>query len=163
VAEPVELAGGVVLDPNRIAPGELSRTFHGRDLFAPAAARLAGGATLEALGDVVELRSLTRLPVPAVEVAPESVRAPVLSIDHFGNCRTLIPKTALPWRLAEVEVRCGRTRSQGIRDTYGEVQPGAPLALFGSHGGLELAVRDGSAAAELGIRRGDIVEVRPRA
>lgn len=122
-----------------------SHTFHGRDVFAPAAARLATGAPFEDVGPIIEL---VRRPLPA----PDGDRGEVIAIDHFGNC-----VTNLPGREAGVLVCAGRVAC--VRRAYGNVETGGLLALTGSTGRLELAVRDGSATA-LGIRVGDRVEWR---
>lgn len=82
-----------------------------------------------------------------------------MSVDRFGNCRTLITRRQLPEDLAELYVRCGDVTVRGIHRTYTDVAIGKTLALFGSHGGLEIAVRGGSAAQSWEIRRGDDVFV----
>ena len=130
-------------------------TFHGRDVFAPAAARLATGTPLDALGEPVD--------EPVVRRTPEARRLPdggiegtVIAVDRFGNAITNL-LTALG---GAVEVE-GRTLP--LRRVYEDVEPGAALALVGSNGLVEIAVRDGSAAERLGLRRGARVVLRPGA
>lgn len=151
----------VVLDRPDYHRPRVSKTFHGRDVFAPVAAHLASGRTLDEVGTAVDPASFVRLPLPTVEREPGLVRGPVVSIDHFGNCRTLIRPEDVPWPRDQVWVRCGSAMVRGIEETYGSVPEEHTLALFGSHGGLEIAVRMGNAARAWDIARGTFVEVVP--
>lgn len=134
-------------------PAAASATFHGRDVFAPAAAAVASGTPLDSLGAVHVAPVLRRTPEPARE--PDgSVSGAIIAIDRFGNAIT---------NLAGVR---GGTLTAGarvvaVRRTYGDVVPGDALALVGSSGLLEVAIRDGNAAATLGLSRGDGVRWRP--
>lgn len=135
-------------------------TFPGRDVFAPVAGRLSSGMTrLSDLGSVVDPSSLKALPWQATQDSPARVHAPVVSIDRFGNCRTLMTRGQIPWDLSSVFVRCGDATVRGIHRSYKDVPVGKTLALFGSHGGLEIAVRGGSAAQSWEIERGASVVV----
>ena len=149
----------VVLDRPAIHRPVVSPTFHGRDIFAPVAAYLAMGRPLDEVGSIADAGSLVRLAIPVIEREGARVWGPVVSIDHFGNCRTLIQSGDLPAPPDRVQVRCGPVVIRGIVPTYGSVPSGHTLALFGSHGGLEIAVRDGNAARAWDIRRGSIVEL----
>lgn len=129
-----------------------SPTFHGRDVFAPAAAQLALGAALDTLGSPYLN--------PVIRRTPEAVRRPdgsfggvIITIDRFGNAVTNL----MARRGGTVEVN---GVSLPLRRTYGDVDPGAPLALIGSSGLVEIAVRDGSAAAVLGLTRGSPVVLK---
>jgi S-adenosylmethionine hydrolase len=148
-----------VLDNAAFHRSQVSNTFHGRDIFAPVAAHLGAGRTLGEVGSRIDPASLARLEIPPVERSGDTVRAPVVSIDHFGNCRTLIRPEDLPAPPNRTQVRCDRLVIRGVVHTYGSVTPGRTLALFGSHGGLEIAVRDGSAANAWEITRGTMVEL----
>ena len=128
-------------------------TFHGRDVFAPAAAALATGTPLDALGHAVLAPVLRRTP-EARRREDGSIAGEVITIDRFGNAIT----NCLGLRGGSIEV-AGRTITIGR--TYAEAAPGAPTALCGSNGLIEVAVRDGSAAAMLGIGRGAPVVYRP--
>lgn len=152
----------------------VSSTFHGRDIFAPAAAYLAAGVPLEKLGPRVE--DLVWLPPPRLEVGDLGVEGEILYADRFGNLVTSIGH--LEWEgdtlvlvLAFGPGGSGRRfsagaagvvvgspglkpRALGIRRTYGEVAVGEPLALVGSNGFLEIAVCQGSAVAALGAGPG---------
>ncbi len=132
----------------------VSRTFHGRDVFAPVAAHLARGVPLAEVGpEHAELRRL-HLPEPVPE--PGAVRGEVLGFDRFGNAVTNIRARDLPRPGRAVEV-AGRTVP--LLGTYAEAPPGRPLALWGSWGRLEVSVRDGSARQVLGLGKGDPVRV----
>ena len=130
-------------------PASASRTFHGRDVFAPAAAALASGAPLAALGTAHDTPIIRRTP-EAVRREDGAVIGEVLSVDRFGNAITNL-----------VGVRSGVVAAAGrplpVRGAYADVASGAPLALIGSSGLLEIAIRDGSAAAVLGLARGATV------
>jgi S-adenosylmethionine hydrolase len=155
----------------------LSDTFHGRDLFSPAAAHLASGVCLEDLGPQV-LDPVT-LPLPRLEIGSGVVVGEILHADRFGNLVTSVgrlqweaehlllspafrplssPPVRIPAEGTWVEVEWQRLK--GLRRTYGEVGRGELLALIGSAGFLEIAVREGSAEEVLGARRGDVVSLR---
>lgn len=130
---------------------DISHTFHGRDIFAPVAAHLVAGTPFTQLGPTHDSFVLPASPwiVPRSGVNPGQI----VHVDHFGNLITnLIWNDALPGR-----IRVGGGAVQ-LGRTYASVQPGEVLALSGSHGRLEIAVRDGHAARLLGLGVGDGVE-----
>lgn len=132
-------------------PPTLCNTFHGRDLFAPIAGMLAAGKGLE--------RITRPLPAPILlEVAPTAgPEGQVIHIDHFGNATTSVLGDGLPpGTPVSVNGRLIRTMR-----TYSDAAPGEALALVGSSGMLEIAVREGSAALSLGLHRGVPVRVKP--
>ncbi len=153
----------------------VSNTFHGRDIFSPAAAYLARGVPLESLGP--QVKDALRLPPPLLEVEKRRLRGEVLYVDHFGNCITSIG--LLVWDgdylqfdpvfgedgahlmlpAGKAQVRVGGRILRGIQRTYGLVEKGEPLALVGSEGLLEIAVAQGNGAKQLGLHIGDAVEV----
>ncbi len=136
-----------------------SSTFHGRDIFAPVAAYLAGGLPLGDLGDEVSVSELVRLPISSVVAEGEGFRGCVQHVDYFGNLITTIPAgVVVDWGLGWVAEVGGRRISAG--GAYGEVELGGAMALVGSHGWVEVAVNGGSAAEVLGISVGDEVRVR---
>jgi len=139
-----------------------SATFHGRDLFAPAAAHLAAGIALERLGTALDPATLVTLPVAPLTVGPSHITGTIQYIDHFGNAATTIPAERLP-AMAPPDGPTLRVtvqhRAIPLVSAYGAVPPGAPLALVASHGWLEVALRDGSAQAELGLAVGQGVTV----
>ena len=141
-------------------------TFHGRDLFAPAAAELARGMPLDEVGPAVD--SFVPLALPEPVVQGDSVRGEVLYVDHFGNGVTNITAEMLPSGPVQVTVgnehereKGPETRSVPLVSTYADarVEVGAPLALIDSDGRLEIAVRNGSAAEQLGLAPGTPVSV----
>jgi hypothetical protein len=139
----------------RYRRAEVSTTFHGRDLFAPAAAHLACGVDFSDLGPSV--LDLAPLPVPAPRLQPGLAVGEVIHVDRFGNLITNLEAHQLPGHPL-VEVEAGAPI--GLCRTYADVAPGSVLALVGSSGFLEIAVRDGSAARLLGLGPGARVVVR---
>ncbi len=137
-------------------PSEASATFHGRDLFAPAAAALATGATIASLG-----ASLTDPPARLVYSEPhyegKSVVGEVLYVDRFGTLVTNLTTELVP-SYASVEVE--GLEVGPLRRTFGDVSTGGLLAYVGSGGQVEIAVRDGSAARRLGMGVGGRVRAR---
>lgn len=123
---------------------EVSRTFHGRDVFAPAAAALAAGARLEDAGSKIELAGA--LPGAGPEGGDR-----VVHVDQFGNLITNVAGARVGAGAARVSIGGARPPVVG---TYADVEIGDLLAYVGSAGTLEVAVREGSAAARLGVTRG---------
>ncbi len=133
-------------------PPQASPTFHGRDVFAPAAAQLAQGAPVDALGSLHPDPVLRRTP-EATRRADGAIDGVVIAVDRFGNL-----VTNLVARRGGVIELGGRTIP--LRRTYSDVAHGEQVALVGSSGLVEVAVRDGSAAERLGAGRGDVVVLR---
>ncbi|HUX33941.1 MAG TPA: SAM-dependent chlorinase/fluorinase [Gemmatimonadaceae bacterium] len=151
VLSPALLAPGARVLRLPVPPGA-SATFHGRDVFAPAAVHLANGQAFDALGSPVAEPIIRRTPDPH-RAADGSIVGQVLTIDRFGNLITNL-----------LGVRGGTVAVAGhvvpVRHTYADAQPGDAVAVVGSSGLLEIAVRDGSAAAVLGVARGGVVALR---
>jgi hypothetical protein len=142
----------------RLAVGpRAAPTFHGRDVFAPAAARLAAGAPLDALGDPAHDPVVRRTP-EARRLADGAIEGCVIAVDRFGNAITNLVAGAAVARGGGTLSCAGR--EVPVRRVYADVEPGAPVALVGSNGLLEIAVREGSAAARLGVVRGARVVLR---
>jgi len=137
-------------------PAKASRTFHGRDVFAPAAARLAGGAALQDLGP--SLSDPVRLPAPLLKVEGGDLVGEVIHVDRFGTLVTNLPR--------EHVAPDGRVRAAGhdlpLRATFADVAQGEPVAFVGSGGTLEIAVRDGRADVVLELSRGTEVRATAR-
>lgn len=138
------------------SPDGASATFHGRDLFAPAAAALAHGTALASLGE-----PFAGMPGRLVYTEPhyegKSVVGQVVYVDRFGTLVTnLTPELVPPYAVVEVEgLEVGT-----LRRTFGDVPSGGLLAYLGSGGQVEIAVRDGSAARRLGMGVGGRVRAR---
>lgn len=143
----------VRLDPDRIGTEAASATFHGRDLFAPAGARLVTGTPLADLGGPVE--DPVRWDEPAPRRRGACVEGDVVSVDRFGNLITNVPAELLP---GSAVVSVAGSRLPLLR-TYGGTGPGELLALVNSDGRLEVAVREGSAMEVLGVGEGAVVRV----
>ena len=154
----------------------VSQTFHGRDIFAPAAAHLAAGVRLMDLGEIID--DVKRLPPPDFRLMDDRLVGEVMHVDHFGNVITSMGEFAfagkntlrLTPRFGEVQqvryftedrlvVKCNGQRIHGVKQTYSATEPGSLLMLLDSSGFLELAMNQGSAAAILGLKAGDRIEV----
>jgi S-adenosylmethionine hydrolase len=136
-------------------PAGASSTFHGRDVFAPAAARLAAGEPLAALGSPVVDPVL--LPPVRLERQGKDLLGTVVHVDRFGTLITNLPGA----RLAPAAVVRLGAYDLALRQTFADVVHGDPVAYVGSGGTVEIAVRDARADAALGLTRG--VEVRATA
>lgn len=144
----------------------VSRTFHGRDIFAPVSAHLAMGTPLEKMGPGISADEITRIdiPVPAFSGKHE-LTGHVISIDHFGNLITNISMEYMKKLLdardgAGISILIGKHRITGLADHYQSVSPRKPLAIMGSRGYLELVVNLGDARAYFNAGKGDRVTVR---
>lgn len=135
-----------------------SATFHGRDLFAPVTAALAGGTPPEAVGSSVADPVTLRIPVTRPGGA-QSVRGEVVWIDHYGNAITNLQPVALENHSA-VTFTVGGVDLGPPRSHYGAALPGEGVVVLGSSGYYEIAVRDGSAAARFALARGTAVWLR---
>jgi S-adenosyl-L-methionine hydrolase (adenosine-forming) len=136
----------------------VSRTFHGRDLFAPAAAHVARGVDAGRLGPTVD--DPVRLAWPEAQEMEGLVSGTVLHIDRFGNLITSIRAATVEAMRTDLVVEVG-DRILRLVGTYGDLVGGEAGALIGSGGRLEIAVRDGRADAGLGAARGTPVRVSP--
>lgn len=180
-----EALGGVVeaidigSSPECLTP--VSRTFHGRDIFAPVAAALAAGAELGAIGESLAVEMLVQLRLPCAKVRGQAIDAHVLRIDRFGN----VMLDARWEQLRQLGLRArgrvslelgGLARDSGSHGgagdlplalcvhTFSEVAPGELLLYEDSRGMLALAVNEGSAAAALGVygEGAQPITIRPR-
>jgi S-adenosyl-L-methionine hydrolase (adenosine-forming) len=144
----------------RLLRHPISRTFHGRDVFAPVAARLAAGYPLSRVGPT--LAGFIRLDWPEPKLQEGAIRGQVLYVDRFGNAITNLDAAALESSLAmpaTITIRVGRHRRIPLAESYSAVEHGRPLALLGSSDLLEIAVNGGSAAIQLGLHIGSDVTV----
>lgn len=134
---------------------QVSNTFHGRDVFAPAAAHLACGGALQDLGEAVE--SMVELLIPPAQRSGRIIRGVVLDIDRFGNLLTNICAADLAGSHVE-QVSVGVLRLHGLSTSYDADQEA--VAVIDSAGQLEIAVPRGNAAQKLNVGLEDPVEVR---
>jgi S-adenosylmethionine hydrolase len=145
-----------VLDPQRMGLPAPSATFHGRDVFAPAAARLARGESAVVLGTPASPQDLQSCPLPDPQEGPNGLIGTVLHIDRFGNIITNLQPSQVPKRGV---IRSGAHKVDRRVRAYCEAPDNRVVFLTGSTGKLELAMNRGSAAQKLGLNRGDHIEV----
>jgi len=155
-------------DPSAWRSESPSTTFHGRDIFAPAAAHLAAGRSLDALGAPIDQLESLHWARPTTDYG--TVQGWVVHVDHFGNCITNIRRPTLAEALGResapspdayppLTAYTGNTMLDRIHSTYGDVAGEEPLLLFGSTGYLEVSVNGGNAAERLAIRKGDSIKL----
>ena len=148
------------LRPNEHIRPQDSATFHGRDVFAPAAALRAAGAAAESLGGRVD--RIERLDFPRPEPAGgTAIRLTILAADHFGNLTLNLRRGEVPlwWNEGSVAFHFSGKMIQGIRRTFSDAAPGESVVYWNSAGRLELAVNRGNARRELGLEPGGVVKV----
>jgi S-adenosylmethionine hydrolase len=156
---------------------QVSNTFHGRDIFAPAAAHLANGENFDRMGS--RIRDVVTLPQPYLRVEADSLEGEILHIDRFGNMVSSIGtiewggedqcmlKAAFGARRAAqilaagaLRIACNGAEVVGLSRTYAGAGTGELMSLVGSSGFVEIAVNQGSAAQALGAKLGDRVVIR---
>lgn len=136
----------------------VSQTFHGRDVFAPAAAHLSRGLAFDTLGP--SLDSIVELTLPAPQHTTSGIRGEVIHVDHFGNLLTNIDADTLARFPAQrVSVSIAQTLVTGPVAAYAAVPEGTALAIIGSWGVVEIAVRNGNAAQTFSAGPGTPVTV----
>lgn len=133
----------------------VSRTFHGRDVFAPVAGALLNGVELAELGE--RISDYVRLTLPSVERADDrTFTAHVIHVDRFGNLITNLTRVELPHEKGDehLALEIGGRRIAGVRETFADGADGALFAVWGSAGNLEIVAARASAAHLLGVERG---------
>ena len=150
----------VELTERKYARPTVSRTFEGRDRFAPAAGWLAKGVALVSMGRSITNYHVIDLPTP--EVAADHITGQVVRVDRFGNLITNIDRKALEQFAGgrPIAVTLADRDIPRIVATYADAPAGELCALFGSTDHLEVAVNAGDAARELGLGRGAQARVR---
>jgi hypothetical protein len=152
----------VELTERKYARATVSRTFEGRDRFAPAAGWLAKGLELSALGR--PLAAWQTLAVPEAVVTEHAITGEVLRVDRFGNLVSNVDRRTFD-RFAEaggIEITVGGHLVERVVATYADAEGGSICALFGSTECLEVAVNGGSAAERLSLARGARITVARR-
>jgi S-adenosyl-L-methionine hydrolase (adenosine-forming) len=145
----------------------VSPTFHGRDIMAPAVAHLSKGMDAREIGPELNPAAVKVLDdLRARHSSDGGIQGRIVHIDRFGNLITNIDLALLQFSEAfspdrPLAIHVGRQLIVGVCRTYGDVETGRPLALIGSRGYLEIAVRCGNAQRYFGVRQGDTLEVRP--
>jgi S-adenosyl-L-methionine hydrolase (adenosine-forming) len=160
VTEAVEIAeAAYMLD-------RISHTFHGRDIFSPAAAHLASGVELGKLGPALDPAALHRLEVPEPSVGEARIRATVLYIDRYGNVQLNLTADHLtrvgivPGSRVEVEVGFERYFASAAR-TFAEARTGDIVLYEDAYANIALAINHGDAARMFSVRVGDELRLAP--
>lgn len=133
----------------------ISNTFHGRDVFAPAAAWLSKVGQTASFGE--EITDFVRFALPKPKAVENVVKGVVLRVDSFGNLMTNltpldVPKVVEPG--SDFKIRVGTGEITSLKQTFAEGAPGEPVAIVGSSGFLEISVNRGNAARTIGAARG---------
>ena len=137
---------------------DVSKTFHGRDVFAPAAGHLAAGANFNDAGPKVE--AWMQLDIPTPQSQSQQVEGAVVYVDRYGNAITNIPNKGFLNPAQPADVWVGKKRITRVHEFYQSVAPGKPVCVPGSSGFLEIAVNSGDAAKRLKLKVGSLVSVR---
>jgi S-adenosylmethionine hydrolase len=152
------------LADTRYRLAEVSRTFHARDVFAPAAAHLASGVPIEQLGPALDPAALVRVDLPDPEVGRSQLGATVLSIDRFGNVATNVRRhhvDELGFANGDrVEIRLTLDRYYAVvAGTFADAPPGELILYEDSYGLVTLAISRGDAARLTGVSPGDELRI----
>jgi S-adenosylmethionine hydrolase len=163
-----EKLGGIVeaheLANPKYALESVSRTFHGRDLFSPAAAHLALGVPLAELGPPVEPEALARLDLPHPEVGTTRIRCKVVSIDRFGNMQLNLNRAhleqagAVPGTRLELEFGPERYYAVAAR-TFADARPGDIILYEDAYRNVAIAISGGNAGQMFGAREGQDLRI----
>jgi S-adenosyl-L-methionine hydrolase (adenosine-forming) len=146
----------------------VSRTFHGRDLFSPAAAHLALGVALEDLGPPIDPQALVRIDVPEPEIGQNRIRAVVLYVDRFGNIQLNLTREhlehadVLPGVTVELDLALERYYATAAR-TFADARPGDIILYEDAYRNVSIAINGGSAAEMFGVSAGQEVRINLRA
>lgn len=154
-----KLEKAVDVSESEYALPNASRTFHGRDIFAPAAARLSLGADIDDLGSEISSEKIVRLTPPKLEIERSQITGEAIYIDTFGNIITSIPQTTIS-ESEKVEINVKDRIISGVSKTFSDASEGELLAYIGSVGYLEIAVRNGNAARLLDVAAREGITVK---
>jgi hypothetical protein len=161
----IETAVDITRSPHRLEP--VSATFHGRDIFSPVAARLAGGAKLADAGDPLDPQALAVTDVPEPRRDGDALVAHVLVVDRFGNVALNVEHSHTAntgIRLGDtVEIEAGGERYLAkCTQTFADVKPGELIVYEDAYRTLAVAINRGDAAGTLGLQPDAEVRLRPR-
>ena len=144
----------------------ISRTFHGRDIFAPVGSHISKGVPIEKLGPHLIMQDLIRLNIPKPYISDKNeLIGMIISIDRFGNCISNIDENCLNKFVKngfekKLEIKIGKTVIKGLSHTYTDAGSKRPLAIIGSFGYLEIASNCDNAGHLLNIKKGDILTLK---
>jgi S-adenosylmethionine hydrolase len=149
----------VTLDNQEYWADAASKTFHGRDIFAPVAGALAAGADFEDLGSPLDELVSYRWAMPIAD--KDGIQGWIVHIDHYGNLITNIRASLIEDMLSDdgCKIYIGNTIIDGIHETFGAVEEGEPVAYIGSSGMLEVAINQGNAHQMLSVQKGANISV----
>jgi S-adenosylmethionine hydrolase len=163
-ADELGIAAAHELTDERYRLPNVSRTFHARDVFAPAAAHLAAGVAIDELGPAIDASELVRIDVPAPSVGKSQISATVIGVDRFGNVATNMRDEHVSAlgvaRGDSVEVRLTFERYYAtLADTFADAAPGELILYEDSYGLVTLAISNGNAARLTGVAVGDELRI----
>ncbi len=166
---PAVQRGGGIARAHELANPEyalepVSRTFHGRDLFAPAAAHLALGVPIEELGPPIDPDGLARLNLPRPDVSATTIRATILYVDRFGNMQLNVRRHHLrepriePGTRVELELAGERYYAVAAR-TFGDARKGDVILYEDAYRNIAVAINGGNASSMFGVHPGREVRI----
>jgi len=156
----------VRIENTRYFLNPISRTFHGRDIFAPVASHLSRGVPLEKLGPHIGIKDLIRLSIPKPFISDKNeLTGTIISVDRFGNCISNIDEHLLNGFVKNdaekiLEIKIGKTVIKNLSQSYSEAESGCLLAIMGSFGYLEIAMNGDNAGLRLNIEKGDVFTLK---
>ena len=146
----------------------VSRTFHGRDVFAPVGAHLCRGLDIKNLGSPLDQQNLVHLKILKPYISGNNqLVGTVVWFDRFGNCisnidAALLKKMDKSGSGKMLEIKIGKNIIKGVSLSYADTEPKNPLAIIGGFGYLEIALNKGNAKHALGIEKGDTITLTPK-
>ena len=165
LVEEENIAEVVRVDNKKFFLKSISRTFHGRDIFAPVSAHISSGIKINNIGTSINKNDLVKFSIPKPEISDKSeLVGSIVSVDRFGNLITNIDSSCLknfcrPEPGKKPEIRIGNNRITGLSKSYENSAPNSPLIIIGSRGYLEIAVNCGSAKNYFKAEKGDTITV----
>jgi hypothetical protein len=156
----------VRVENSRYFLNSVSRTFHGRDIFAPVGSHISKGVPIEKLGPHLHMQDLIRLSIPKPFISnKDELIGTIISIDRFGNCISNIDESFLNTFIKNsvekrLEIKIGKTVIKSLFHSYSDAGTGRPLAILGSFGYLEIALNCENAARRLNIEKGDTITLK---
>jgi S-adenosylmethionine hydrolase len=156
----------VCVNNTRYFLNSISRTFHGRDIFAPVGSHISKGVPIEKLGPHLGMQDLIRLSIPKPYISDKNeLIGTIISIDRFGNCISNINENFLNKFIKSgpekrLEIKTGKTVIKSLSRSYTDVGSGCPLAIIGSFGYLEIALNCDNAGRQLNVQKGDTITLK---
>lgn len=155
----------ISVDNSKYFLKNISRTFHGRDIFAPVAAHITKGVKLHEMGSPIDKKKLAKIKIPVPSTLSDGgIKGSIIFIDHFGNLITnidtdFLKKNINPKKNNNIKIILGNKKIQGLSNNYKSVNMQSPLAIIGSKGYLEVSVNCGNAKQYFTAEKGDEVRI----